>query len=253
MCLIAVAWQAHPDIPLVMAANRDEFHARPTAAAAPWPQTPEVFGGRDLSGGGGWLAVHAAARRLAAVTNVRRMVPPDPQAPSRGQLVADFLTSEPGIADYLDALAPQAARYAGFNLLLWEGEALRFASNHPDFEQQALGPGVHVVSNASLDTPWPKSCRLREAVQRWLDARSDDTEALFAALADREPAPDAELPDTGVGYELEKLLSAPFIVSPSYGTRASTVVFVHASGAIDFVERRFDAEGRSTGETRQRI
>jgi uncharacterized protein with NRDE domain len=252
MCLIAVAWQAHPDMPLVMAANRDEFHARRTASAAPWPHAPEVFGGRDLAAGGGWLAVNAPARRLAAVTNVRRMVPPDPNAPSRGQLVADFLTGDTGIADYLERLAPEAARYAGFNLLLWEDATLRFASNHPAFAQQPLSPGVHVVSNASLDTPWPKSCRLRDALQDWLDAGADDPEPLLAALADRRPAPDADLPDTGVGHELEKLLSAPFIVSPSYGTRASTVVIIRASGAIDFIERRFDAEGTATGETRHR-
>jgi uncharacterized protein with NRDE domain len=253
MCLIAVAWQARPDMPLVMAANRDEFHARPTAAAAPWPETPNVFGGRDLSGGGGWLAVNAAARRLAAVTNVRRMVPPDPNAPSRGQLVADFLAAEVGITDYLGQLAPRAERYAGFNLLLWEGETLRFASNHPGFEEQALTAGVHVVSNASLDTPWPKSCRLRDALQAWLEEGSDDTEPLFAALGDRQPAADADLPDTGVGFELEKMLSAPFIVSPGYGTRASTIVVVHASGAIDFTERCFDARGEVIGETRQRV
>lgn len=239
-------------MPLVMVANRDEFHARPTAAATSWPDAPEVFGGRDLSGGGGWLAVNATARRLAAVTNVRRMVPPDPSAPSRGQLVAGFLTSEAGINNYLAQLAPEAERYAGFNLLLWEGETLRFASNHPGFEEQALTPGVHVVSNASLDTPWPKSCRLRDALQTWIDKGTDDAEPLFTALGDRQPAPDADLPDTGVGFDLEKMLSAPFIVSPGYGTRASTIVIVQTSGAIDFIERRFDAEGQPTGETRQR-
>lgn len=253
MCLIAVAWQTRPDMPLVVAANRDEFHARPAAAAAAWPDSPDIFGGRDLSGGGGWLAVNARARRLAAVTNVRRMVPPDPEAPSRGSLVAGFLGAEQDIAGYLDQLAPEAARFTGFNLLLWEAETLRFVSNHPGFEQQVLTPGVHAISNASLNTPWPKSCRLRDALQAWLDAGSSDPAPLFDALADRKPAADRELPDTGVGPAMEKMLSAPFIVSPHYGTRASTVVIVHADGAIDFIERRFDAQGAPTGETRQRI
>lgn len=253
MCLIAVAWQVHPDMPLVMAANRDEFHARPTAAAANWPGAPEIFGGRDLSGGGGWLAVNASRRRLAAVTNFRRMVPPDPEAPSRGRLVADFLAATQDLDTFLAQLAPEALRFAGFNLLLQEGDSLRFAGNHPDFETRDLEPGLHVVSNATLNTPWPKSCRLRDALRAWLDAGGADPEPLFTALADREAAPDAELPDTGVGQAMERMLSAPFIVSPSYGTRASTIVMVHGDGAINFIERCFDAEGACTGETRERL
>lgn len=253
MCLIAVAWQARADMPLVLAANRDEFHARPTSAAAQWDDAADIFGGRDLSGGGGWLAVNPGAQRLAAVTNVRRMVQPDPDAPSRGQLVADSLSAPDDLEAFLARLAPEAHRYAGFNLLAWEGDTLHFAGNDPAFEALALDAGVHVVSNATLNTPWPKACRLRDALQSWLDAGASDAGELLAALGDRAPAADDELPDTGVGYELEKMLSAPFIVSPSYGTRASTVVIVHASGAIDFLERRFDPAGTASGITVRRL
>lgn len=255
MCLIAVAWQALPGTPLVIAANRDEFHARAATAAAPWDDAPQVFGGRDRVQGGGWLAVNAQARRLAAVTNVRRMVPPDPEAPSRGRLVADFARADTGVAGFLDALHDDAPRYAGFNLLLWDGAAMRFATNHPEPSVQPLSPGLHLVSNASLDTPWPKAERLRTAMTDWLALAEPrrTPEPLFEALADRRQAPDAALPDTGVGLAHERMLSPPFIVSPGYGTRASTVVMAHDDGGIDFIERRFDAEGTCVGETHEHL
>lgn len=251
MCLIAVAWQAHPRFRLVLAANRDEFHARPAAAAAPWPDAPQVLGGRDLKQDGSWLAVSTAGR-LAAVTNVRRMLPPNPRAPSRGQLVAGFVRGKASAAAFAQALAPEAMRYAGFNLLLHDGQGLYYADNHPEFECRAVSPGVHVLSNDQLDTPWPKSRRLHRALDAWLAAGDDAPDALFAALADRVRASDAELPDTGVGLETERMLSPPFICTPTYGTRCSTVVQV-ADDHILFTERRFDARGEPLGETRQRL
>jgi len=250
MCLIAVAFRAHPDYELVMAANRDEFHDRPAAPAAFWENAPEVFGGRDLKQGGSWLAVSAQGR-LAAVTNVRRMVPPDPKAPSRGGLVAEFVRGDARTAAFAESLRSAAERYSGFNLLAYDGAELRFLCNHPGFVQRDVREGVHVVSNATLDTPWPKTVRLKRAMERWLGSGATSPDALFAALADRSLAPDPELPDTGVGPELERMLSPAFIVSPGYGTRCSTVVMIRKSGAIDFIERRFDAKGERTGETRQ--
>lgn len=243
MCLIGVAYRPHG---LVLAANRDEFHERPSAPASSWPDAPAVFGGRDLKSGGSWLAVSARGR-LAAVTNVRRMVPPNPAAPSRGALVAGFVRGSASAAQYAEALRADAARHAGFNLLLYDGRELLYVDNHPEFEAAAVTPGVHVVSNDQLDTPWPKSLRLRAVLER-----TTEPAALFEALADRRPAADAELPDTGVGLEMERLLSPPFIVSARYGTRCSTVVRI-AGGAIEFEERRFDAAGRPAGATRERL
>jgi len=246
MCLIGLTWRAQPRRELVLAANRDEFHDRPSAPAAFWDDAPHVFGGRDLRSGGSWLAVSARGR-LAAVTNVRRMIPPIPQAPTRGALVADFVRGDASAAAFAQSLHAHADRYSGFNLLLFDGAELLYVDNHPAFEMARVAPGVHVVSNDQLDTPWPKSLRLKAVLER-----TAEPAALFEALADRRPAPDAELPDTGVGPQLERMLSPPFIVSPGYGTRCSTHVRV-GDGAIEFEERRFDAAGRQTGVTRERL
>lgn len=242
MCLIAIAYRAHPDYELVVAANRDEFHARPALAADWWPEAPQVWGGRDQSAGGSWMAVSRAGR-FAAVTNVRRMLPPKPDAPSRGALVSDFVTGEQSPEEFLQQLAPQAARYAGFNLLLYANGELHHAGNLPEFAAQRIEPGIHTVSNASLNTPWPKSRRLAAAMESWLAEASEDIEPLLAALADRTPAPDAELPDTGVGIEMERFLSPPFICSERYGTRASTVIRMGAEGDLFAVEQSFALKG----------
>jgi uncharacterized protein with NRDE domain len=251
MCLIGLAWRAHKRYELVLAANRDEFHARPSLAAAPWKDHPEVFGGRDLKQGGSWLAASTRGR-IAAITNVRRMVPPDPQAPSRGRLVADFLTGMGDAVGYAEQLAQDAENYSGFNLLLCDGKDLLFVSNTPEFRIEALAPGIHTVSNASLDTPWPKSRRLQAALEGWAQDSWESFSPLFKALADRTPAPPTELPNTGVGPQLEKMLSAPFIVSPHYGTRCSTVVST-SGGKIDFAEKRFEANGLEYGHTEKTL
>ncbi len=251
MCLIGIVWRAHPKFELVLAANRDEFHHRPSAGAAAWKDHPQIFGGRDLQQQGSWLAVSKDGR-LAAVTNVRRMATPDPRAPSRGRLVAQFLQGSDSAADYAARLKESADSYAGFNLLLYDGHDLRYVDNHPEFEDVAVAPGVHVLSNAQLDTPWPKSKRLRLALETWAGDKWESPAPLLKALADRAPAAEDELPDTGVGPALERLLSPPFIVSPNYGTRCSTVV-TFGNGTIEFVEKRFDAAGRAAGESHQTI
>ena len=249
MCLIALAWRAHPDYELIVAANRDEFHDRPAAPAAFWPDNSGVFGGRDLRQGGGWLALHESGR-LAAVTNVRRMIPPDPKAPSRGALVSAFLASDQSTEKHLQTLAADALRYAGFNLLLFDGESLSYCTNSETFRSESIEPGVHVLSNASLDTPWHKTLRLRRAMQAFINQRVASRKLLFAALGDCEPANDDELPDTGVGPELEKFLSPPFIRGDRYGTRASTVVTIAHDGRAEVVERRFAAGGLFESESR---
>lgn len=252
MCLIALALNAHPRYPLVITANRDEFHERPSAAADWWPTQPQVFGGRDLLQGGSWLAI-ARDRRWAMVTNVRRMVQPDPLAPSRGLLVSDYFASPQTPAGYLAQLGAAAPAYAGFNLLIGTGTQAHYATNHPQFRSAALAPGIHAVSNASLDTPWPKLNRLRAALSRWCAQGHEEFDDLFAALADERPAVDSELPDTGIGLEMERFLSSPFIRSARYGTRASTVLAMASDGRTHFVERRFGANGTSAGETHREL
>jgi uncharacterized protein with NRDE domain len=252
MCLIAVAWQTHADLSLALAANRDEFHDRPAAPAAWWNGKHEVFGGRDLSHGGSWLALSRHGR-LAAITNIRRMIPPDPDAPSRGGLVREFVLAGLSAEQYAEELSERAGRYSGFNLLLCDGAKLVFCHNYDGFEQRQLAPGIHVVSNATMDTPWPKSQRLRRAMQAFVNQRVASRNLLFSALADAEAAKDDDLPNTGIGIEMERFLSPPFIRGDRYGTRASSIVTIGNDGQAEFIEHRFGPNGAFEGESRQAL
>jgi len=254
MCLIAIGWRAHPRFKLAVIANRDEFHGRPAAPAGPDPEFPSVFGGRDLEAGGSWLLA-SARRRFAAVTNVRAGLNPDAAPRSRGALVRGFATGAVRAADYVDSLAPIAAEHGRFNLLCWDGEDLRFATNHPQFDARVVNNGIHAMSNGAFDAPWPKSGHATGALQAWLAASHGDgaidesmIAPLFDALADTTPAPDARLPDTGVGIDMERLLSPPFVRGPRYGTRCSTVVLVDDAGMV-FAERRFGPDAVPSGST----
>jgi uncharacterized protein with NRDE domain len=237
MCLIVVAHRAHPDHPLVVAANRDEAYTRPTAPAAWWPDAPGVLAGRDLQAGGSWMGVTRTGR-FAAVTNVREGLDSARGALSRGALVAEFLRGRLAAADYAREVAAEGERYAGFNLLVGDGERLVYLSNRAP-GVRLLEPGVYALSNHLLDTPWPKVRRARQAMERGLAAAGDHPweDGLWEMLADRVVAADDALPDTGVGAEWERLLSPPFIAGEGYGTRASTVLTVGAEGEVRFVER----------------
>ncbi len=256
MCLIAFALNAHPRYRLVVAANRDEFHARPTAAAAWWNDAPDIYGGRDLLQGGTWMACHRDGR-WAAVTNVRRMELPDPNAPSRGALVANFLRGTRSAAEYAESLSGNAAKYAGFNLLLGDaprdGAETVYIGNQSVMPPRSLHNGVHAVSNASHDTPWPKLLRLRGTMEQWSGAGMESIEPLFDAPAAEGMISDAELPDTGVGLQLERLLSTPFIRSTEYGTRACTVLTIDHDGTLHFEERRFGSQGAALGTQAERF
>nr|WP_315597058.1 NRDE family protein [uncultured Cupriavidus sp.] len=265
MCLILVAWQSHPDYALVVAGNRDEFYARPAAAAHWWQDAPEVLGGRDLAevigDAGTWMGIaggdahharHAPGARFAALTNYRAPSEKRTDARSRGELVAHFLRGEQTPDEYLHELAGAHGAYNGFNLLASDLHDLWWYSNRSKSRQpQKLKPGLYGMSNALLDTPWPK---VRSRVGALCEVLAADRGQLGASpepylqlLADARQAPDWELPSTGVAPEWEKLLSSAFIRSPSYGTRASTVLRVKHDGRFDFVERSFDADGQ-TGE-----
>ena len=203
MCLIAVAWRAHRRYPLVVIANRDEFHARPAAAAGFDPEASEVYGGRDLLQGGSWLLVSTRAR-LAAVTNVRAGRSSKALPRSRGWLVRDFVRGDQGAIDGVTALEPTAAKYGAFNLLLWDGSGLAFATNFPIPTHSVVSPGLHAMSNGAFDAPWPKSGRATQALAAWLASAGSEAEEidraglapLFDALADTTVAPDPLRPDT---------------------------------------------------------
>lgn len=253
MCLIAFAWRAHPRYRLALVANRDEFHARPAAPAGVDPAHPQVYGGRDLQAGGSWLMASTQGR-LAAVTNVRAGTAPEAAARSRGALVHGFAAGDLAADAFAGALRAVAAKYGRFNLLLWQGDALVFATNHPRFASQRVEPGVHALSNGAFDEPWPKAMHATRVLQAWLASTAHDVDddaaavaPLFAAMADPTPAPDALLPDTGVGVELERVLSPAFVRGATYGTRCSTVVLVEEGGRMLFAEQRYGPDGRVEG------
>jgi uncharacterized protein with NRDE domain len=233
-----------------VAANRDEFYARPTAPAAWWSDAPGVLAGRDLQEGGTWMGVTRAGR-FAAITNYREMTPPR-TAPSRGDLVADFLRGGMESRAYADDVAARGAAYNGFNLLVGDEHGVFYVSNRAEGVHR-LQPGVYGLSNALLDTPWPKVQRARAAMQSALSSPEADgwESGLWEMLGDRVLAADDHLPDTGVGADRERLLSAPFISSDVYGTRASTVLTIGRDGEVTFVERTVTPDG--IGEARHRF
>ncbi|WP_425929540.1 NRDE family protein [Pseudomonas sp. NyZ201] len=247
MCLIVFAWRPGHARPLIVAANRDEFYARPTQALASWDEAPGVHAGRDLEAGGTWLGVGPQGR-FAALTNIR-----DPGqalgARSRGELVAGYLRGELSVEAYLDKVAGEARLYSGFNLLV--GNAGQLGYLHAGDTPRMLEAGVYGLSNAALDTPWPKLVKAREALRERLD--DPQPEELFELLGDARPAADAELPSTGVGLATERLLSSVFIASQNYGTRASTVLVVEADGRRRLVERSFGPFGGHLGEVHLKL
>ena len=251
MCLLVFAYRVHRGYRLVLAGNRDEFYRRASAPCAFWDDYPEVLAGRDLEKGGSWMGVTRAGR-LATLTNFRDPAERDPLAPSRGLLVSGFLTSEEAPQGYLARLAKECQRYNDFNLFLGDGDSLWYFSSR-NRQLSKLGPGIYGVSNHLLDTPWPKVVR---AKRRLASLAADDAglepEALFALLADREPAPDSELPDTGIDLQRERDLSPVFVSTPNYGTRASTLIIADQWGQIDFMERSFDPSGHAM-ETRRYV
>ena len=251
MCLILLAWRVHPDYPLVVAANRDEFFARPTAPAGFWADAPEIFAGRDLEAGGTWLGATRRGR-FAALTNYRDPARIRRGTPSRGELVAAFLQGEAAPADYVARLRPRAGDYNGFNLLVGDGRDMHYFSNVAEESGHIgpLAPNVYGLSNHLLDTPWPKVARGKSALTAALDALPE-AEPLFELLRDDHQAADEELPRTGVSLEWERLLSAAFIRSPAYGTRSSTVVLRDTAGNTTFIEQTWDRDGGPAGRVQK--
>jgi uncharacterized protein with NRDE domain len=269
MCLLLLAFNVTPDRPWLLLGNRDEFHGRASAAARAWADAPDVIGGRDLEAGGTWLALHRNGR-FAAVTNVRSGQPR--RGPrSRGELVAGFVRGTDTPAYYAAEVARRSGEYGPFNLIVGDRRGAAGASSALP-RSWAFGRGVNVLSNGPPGADWPKVRRLRERFEALLQSVEVDNPAHHGAApshaADGEPgrwpddavlldllgdigtAPDAELPDTGVGLELERRLAPIFIVGPQYGTRASTLAYARGDGSCVLVERGFGPSGVPLEETR---
>jgi uncharacterized protein with NRDE domain len=238
MCIVMFAWQAHPDYPLIVAANRDEFHHRP-AEPARW--RGDLLCGLDLAAGGTWLGVTRGGR-FAAVTNYREPIA-DRSAGnrSRGMLPMGFLESDLPPLEYLATLVSEQQEYGGFNLLVSDGHELAWMSNRGAAPQR-VAPGVHALSNGQLDTDWPKTRRGRALLAQAI-TQGPSEQALLAILEDDEVPADELLPDTGVGLEMERLVAPIFIQSAAYGTRASTGLYQDRRGAFRFAEQRWEAGG----------
>lgn len=256
MCLITLSWQPASAVPLRIAANRDEFYARPALGLHHWPGQA-ILAGQDLQAGGTWLGLGVCAvtgrPRLAALTNYRDVAVQKMDAQSRGHIAASFLNSSVSAKNYLAALVAQVGVYNPFNLILFDGQHLMgFESRHA--RAFALAPGITSVSNADFNTPWPKLERLRTNFEQALAATDDDVllqGQFFELLSDTRLASDADLPQTGIPLERERILSAAFITSPNYGTRASSVICIRQQIA-EFAERSFNAHG-FTGEIKQTL
>ena len=247
MCLILFSLDQHPRYPLIIAANRDEKYARPSLPLAFWPDAPDVAGGRDLEAGGTWLGMTRQGR-WAALTNYRQAGSYRLDAPSRGRLVSNYLLGNVSPERYVETIRATAEQYNGFNLLIGSGTEVHYFSNRADHSQR-VSPGSHGLSNHLLDSPWPKVT----AGRQMLDSLPRDltpaplTDLLLQGLQARVTPLDSELPDTGVGVQHERVLSPPFIVSETYGTRASTVILVDRAGAVSITERLFGSLGKPLG------
>lgn len=245
MCLIVFAWESHPEYRLVLAANRDEFHNRPARDLDWWPDQPELLAGRDLQAGGTWLAASRNGR-FATVTNYREGQPKKAGLKSRGDLVTDFVSGDSSPESFVGSI--DGLKYAGFSLLVATDDELWYVSNRGDGPCR-LEPGIYGLSNASLDTPWSKLTRSRDALAAMIESGDINETALMRILADRTPAPVADVEDGNLPFELARAVTAPFIVAPDYGTRCTTAVTWRSNGNLAMTERRFDSDGRQSGET----
>lgn len=247
MCVLFIAWRAHPRYRLIVAGNRDERYARPTAVLARWAERADVVGGRDLVAGGSWLAANSSGR-FSAVTNFRE-VPFSSGPRSRGMLVSEFVCGEESPAVFTSRLSLTAHEYAGTNVFVADADSLWHGSNRGNVAS-AMTPGLYGLSNGMLADDWPKMRRGRAGLASVISASENavDEQALFALLADRTQSADHELPDTGVGRELERTLSPIFITGQEYGTRASTVLLIERTGRVRMLEKSWGPGGSFQGE-----
>ena len=246
MCLIFLSFNQHPDYPLIIAANRDEFYDRPASSIGLWPEYPNILAGKDLTGGGTWFGVTKSGY-FAMLTNYRDMANIKANAPTRGKLVLDYLAGEFDASNYLLALDASASLYNGYNIILGTLNDPWYYSNQ-NHELFRLGTGLYGLSNALLDTKWPKVETGKDKFKQIIEGESLDFEALFSFMYDKTLAPDDKLPDTGIGYEKEKLLSSMFIELPGYGTRNTTLLVRDKDDNVQIIERTYTQPDDSTSE-----
>ena len=241
MCLITFAYKSHPKFELILAGNRDEFYERPTRKAEFWTKEgfPNILAGKDLEAGGTWLGVHEASRKWSALTNYHDTSIKKEDPPSRGELVLDYLKREKSAMDYLGDISKKAEKYNGFSLLLWDENGFYHYSNQ-NKKVTRIEPGIHGLSNALLNTSWPKLDSAKSQLEHVIKKEDFGKEDLFKILLDERKAEEEELPVTGIPKELEKAVSSIFIKTESYGSRCSTVLLIDKEGNIDFTERRFE-------------
>ncbi|MCB1704175.1 MAG: NRDE family protein [Halioglobus sp.] len=247
MCLLVFAHQANARHPLLVAANRDEFHARPTAASQFWDEHPGLLAGRDLEQGGTWMGVTRSGR-FAAITNYRDPSRTAPAPRSRGEIPLHYLAGSMTPASYLQQLAQHAQAYAGFNVLVGDADSLWYFTNSDTQQPLCLPPGIYGLSNARLDTPWPKVTQGKARLQALLDSDTLSHGALSTAVDSRQQASPQQLGALGHSASMEPVLSAQFIVTPAYGTRSSTTLKIDADGEIAWREQSFDRLGMAQGE-----
>jgi uncharacterized protein with NRDE domain len=251
MCLITFQWQPDAENTLILSANRDEFFHRPTKALHPWPDIEGIYAGKDLNQGGTWLGVHKNGR-FAALTNHRDMTIKEPNNPiSRGNLALDFLASNIDPLEYLNSLETKAELYAGYNLLVGDQNQLAYFSNRSQQSPQILAPGIYGLSNALLNSPWPKLKLAKQQLTDWL-TKKDHQLPLVGLLASTAIEEDSLLPNTGIGLETERMLSCQKIISPSYGTRCSTGLMINRQH-IQIDEISWQSNGEKLDEKHYRI
>lgn len=245
MCLLIFAHQTDPRYPLVVAGNRDEFYARPTAASDFWPEHPGLLAGKDLEQGGTWMGITRSGR-FAAITNYRDPARTRPAPRSRGELPLNYLTGELDPEAYLQGLLAKADEYAGFNLLVGTMNSLWYLTNSSSPTAAAprcLAPGIYGLSNAKLDTPWPKVSLGKRRLEPLLGGEPLEHDALAATVGSRRLADPTELQGQGLMHGMDQILSAQFITAGSYGTRSSTTLWVERDGVTHWRESIFDKAG----------
>jgi uncharacterized protein with NRDE domain len=250
MCLIALAYKQHPNYPFLLSANRDEFYKRPARAAHYWEEHPQLLAGRDIEAGGTWLGMTTSGK-FAAITNYREEGSAGKTYPlSRGELSLNFLTGNQSAEAFLEGIRANDKSYAGFNLLLMDGTGL-FCYSNRDSSIMALEPGLYGLSNHQIDTPWPKVKRAKYCFEETLKHNEISHDQLFLTICDSSPVEEDELPEINFDMDIDwaKQVSAQFIKSEDYGTRASTTILINKEGQVQFRERNFLANGQQ-GEQR---
>ena len=242
MCMLLVSYESHPKYKLIIAANRDEFYNRPAAPAKFWEDKPSLLAGRDLEAGGTWLGITKQGR-FAAITNYRDMKNFKKDAPSRGELVAGFLTGNDSPDIFSEKLYASADKYNGYNMLFTDMNDFFYFSNQTKKSLQ-LSPGIYGLSNHLLDTPWPKVEKSKTSFKKIMNEENVSAAGLFEILSDTSRPPDELLPDTGIGLEIERAVSPVFISTTFYGTRSSTIIFIDRKNNAEFIEKSLNPDSK---------